>query len=240
MSFQVYNPISTTQDYLQQIINTIIDNAYSIGDYKFSVENTDNNYWLLCDGRSLSRSEYSQLFNVIGTNFGSIDNEHFNLPDLKGKIFGQSSSIHPIGQNVGTETVTLDITQIPSHNHTATAENSGIHNHTGTADAAGIHNHTSNANGGQGGLGLVTADGTQTATETDNSNGELKLWTTPTALSINNAGEHTHNLSINNSGEHTHTLTVNNTGGGLPHNNMQPTLFAGNTFILFKLPYIII
>jgi hypothetical protein len=26
-------------------------------------------------------------------------------------------------------------------------------------------------------------------------------------------------------------LDIYNTGGGLPHNNMQPTLFIGNTFI---------
>lgn len=34
-----------------------------------------------------------------------------------------------------------------------------------------------------------------------------------------------------NAGTHTHTFTTNSTGGGLPHNNMQPTLFIGNVFI---------
>lgn len=32
-------------------------------------------------------------------------------------------------------------------------------------------------------------------------------------------------------GSSTTGITINNTGGGLPHNNMQPTLFGGNVFI---------
>jgi microcystin-dependent protein len=32
-------------------------------------------------------------------------------------------------------------------------------------------------------------------------------------------------------GTSTTGITINNTGGGLPHNNMQPTLFIGNVFI---------
>jgi microcystin-dependent protein len=39
-----------------------------------------------------------------------------------------------------------------------------------------------------------------------------------------------------NAGTHTHTFTTNNTGGGLPHNNMQPTLFIGNVFIFSGVP----
>ena len=39
-----------------------------------------------------------------------------------------------------------------------------------------------------------------------------------------------------NGGTHTHTFTTNNTGGGLPHNNMQPTLFIGNVFIFSGVP----
>lgn len=41
--------------------------------------------WLFCDGASLLRSSYSALFAAIGTNFGSADGTHFNLPDLRGR-----------------------------------------------------------------------------------------------------------------------------------------------------------
>lgn len=43
--------------------------------------------WMICDGSAISRSEYSQLFNIIGTSFGSGDGSTtFNIPNKKGRI----------------------------------------------------------------------------------------------------------------------------------------------------------
>lgn len=43
--------------------------------------------WLLCDGSAILRSLYSQLFDVIGTTYGSGNGTTtFNLPDLRGRI----------------------------------------------------------------------------------------------------------------------------------------------------------
>ena len=39
--------------------------------------------FLLCDGSSVSRSQYPALFAVIGTKFGSDDDATFKLPDLR-------------------------------------------------------------------------------------------------------------------------------------------------------------
>lgn len=48
-----------------------------------------------CDGRAVSRTQYSALFNVIGTSFGNGDNvSTFNVPDLRECVLvgaGQSS-----------------------------------------------------------------------------------------------------------------------------------------------------
>ena len=66
----------------------------------------------------------------------------------------------------------------------------------------------------------------------DASVGELNVWTTPAALSIDGAAAHSH--AIESAGEHAHTFTTGSTGGGLAHNTMQPTLFAGNVFIMAK------
>lgn len=42
------------------------------------------NGYLPCDGRAVSRTEYSALFNVIGTSFGNGDNvSTFNVPDMR-------------------------------------------------------------------------------------------------------------------------------------------------------------
>ncbi|MCP4135535.1 MAG: hypothetical protein GY754_31490, partial [bacterium] len=40
--------------------------------------------WLLCDGQAYGRTEYSELFQVIGTAWGSPDDSRFNVPDLQG------------------------------------------------------------------------------------------------------------------------------------------------------------
>ena len=42
--------------------------------------------YLLCDGSSLLRADYSGLFAVIGTAYGAVDGTHFNLPDMRGKF----------------------------------------------------------------------------------------------------------------------------------------------------------
>ena len=39
---------------------------------------------LYCDGTSYLKSQYARLFSVIGTAFGSVDADHFNVPDLRG------------------------------------------------------------------------------------------------------------------------------------------------------------
>jgi microcystin-dependent protein len=42
--------------------------------------------YLLCDGRSYVKTDYPDLFTVIGTSFGSADATHFNVPDLRGQF----------------------------------------------------------------------------------------------------------------------------------------------------------
>jgi len=49
--------------------------------------------WLYCNGQSLSRSgDYKELYDAIRTNYGQADNEHFNVPDLRGVFIRGTSS----------------------------------------------------------------------------------------------------------------------------------------------------
>ena len=51
--------------------------------------------WLKCDGSSLLRTDYADLFTAIGTTYGYTDSTHFNLPDFQGAFlrgFGGASS----------------------------------------------------------------------------------------------------------------------------------------------------
>lgn len=41
--------------------------------------------WLYCNGQSLTRTgEFKELYDAIQTNYGQADNDHFNVPDLRG------------------------------------------------------------------------------------------------------------------------------------------------------------
>lgn len=79
--------------------------------------------WMFCDGRLLQISQYTALFALVGTIYGGNGTTTFALPDLRGRIpvgTGQSpgSSDVNLGEVGGSETVTLNVMEIPSHIHT--------------------------------------------------------------------------------------------------------------------------
>lgn len=79
--------------------------------------------WLSCDGRALLRSEYIELFLVIGTTYGAGNGTTtFNIPDLRGRDIiglgqGDTSSNRVIGEKGGSEYKILTIENIPPHTH---------------------------------------------------------------------------------------------------------------------------
>lgn len=77
--------------------------------------------WLLCNGGAYSKTEYSDLFNVIGTTYGSTDTT-FNVPQLNGRVpVGQNtgdSDFAIIGQNGGEKKHQLNLEEMPKHAHT--------------------------------------------------------------------------------------------------------------------------
>jgi microcystin-dependent protein len=77
--------------------------------------------WALCNGQLLSISQYSTLYNLIGTIYGGDGVQTFGLPNLQGRTpVHQGSSgggNYVIGQTGGLESVTLTISQYPIHNH---------------------------------------------------------------------------------------------------------------------------
>jgi microcystin-dependent protein len=79
--------------------------------------------WAFCDGQLISIEENTALFALIGTIYGGNGQNSFGLPDLRGRVPVGTGSNSPLGsipegQAAGSETVTLTLTQIPSHTHT--------------------------------------------------------------------------------------------------------------------------
>ena len=78
--------------------------------------------WLLCNGQSLDRDEYPELFEVLGTIYGGNDeNNTFNLPQTLGKtIVGynqEETDFNELGKIGGEKLVKLSTNNIPSHKH---------------------------------------------------------------------------------------------------------------------------
>ncbi len=78
--------------------------------------------WALCDGSLLQISQYTVLFQLVGTTYGGNGQTTFALPDLRGRAVihqgtGTGLSPYVMGQPVGAETVTLAAAQMASHTH---------------------------------------------------------------------------------------------------------------------------
>lgn len=69
-------------DIVKPLIKAAILAAVPIGVMVHYSGTTIPEGYLLCNGASLSRTEYPELFEVIGTKIGAVDSAHFNIPDL--------------------------------------------------------------------------------------------------------------------------------------------------------------
>ena len=78
--------------------------------------------WAFCDGQLLPISQNTALFALVGTSYGGDGKSTFALPDMRGNApmhrgRGSGLSERFIGEQSGTETVTLLQSEIPVHNH---------------------------------------------------------------------------------------------------------------------------
>jgi microcystin-dependent protein len=76
------------------------------------------NGWLIANGQAISRSQYDELFGVIGTTYGGGDGSTtFNVPNLSGRFPLGVGGSHGRSSTGGQETVTLTESQMPRHRH---------------------------------------------------------------------------------------------------------------------------
>ncbi|KAA9339762.1 hypothetical protein F0P96_03865 [Hymenobacter busanensis] len=73
--------------------------------------------WIPCRGASLPIKGNEALHSLLGTLYGSSP-EHFNLPNLQGRVPVGATTPEQVGITGGRDTVALTLAQLPAHNHT--------------------------------------------------------------------------------------------------------------------------
>lgn len=154
-------------------------------------------------GQAISRTTYATLFGIVGTTFGTGDGSTtFNIPDIRGRVIAGIDNMGGTSANRltglsggvdgdvtgavgGAESVTLDVTMIPSHGHSASSV---------VTDPSHTHFDGSAQNVSGPGGGLIGAGNTS----------QRSTSASVTGISV--------------------STTISNTGGGLSHNNIQPTI----------------
>jgi microcystin-dependent protein len=78
--------------------------------------------WAFCNGQILPISQNTALFSLLGTTYGGDGRSNFALPNMQGSApmqpgQGPGLSLHDLGETGGSQTVTLQVSEMPSHTH---------------------------------------------------------------------------------------------------------------------------
>jgi len=105
---------------------------YFVGEIRVFPFNFAPQGWHLCDGTILPVNGNVALYSLIGNTYGGTAPNTFALPDLRGKVPVTQGNLtsnpnNPVNYTMGllggAENVTLNLTQIPAHNHSFCVKN---------------------------------------------------------------------------------------------------------------------
>jgi microcystin-dependent protein len=179
-----------------------------VGSFRISAKGSAGAGELVCNGASLLRTAFPDLFNAIGTTWGSVDSVHFTLP-----LLTDTNRYLRAGGGSGPAVGTYQSSQNAAHTHsvtgapavgTLTTDSQGAHTHSATPNEGSGHSH--GVSGGTrgappvGSIGLVGQGGADFPFQ----NIVINNATTGMSITIGSAGAHTHNV--------TGTLTVGTLG----------------------------
>lgn len=102
------------------------------------------------NGQTMSISQNSTLFSLLGTHFGGDGRATFAVPDMRGRSavhYGTGQGLSPLrlGQTGGRETTVLYQGNLPAHTHLQTAHDHSVPGHSHTANLV-THTGTGNTN----------------------------------------------------------------------------------------------
>jgi microcystin-dependent protein len=195
--------------------NLVRHDKPGIGSFQISGKATAGPGELACNGASLLRASYPDLFTAIGTTFGAADGTHFTLPLLTdtNRYLRAAGGALAVGA--------YQASQNKAHTHTGsgtTSVESATHTHagsgnTGAMSANASHSHTSNA--------AFAGGGTATVGSSLGANSGATIDATNT--------DHVHAYSFTTSGQsanHTHTYSFTTSGGSADGTEARPESMA--------------
>jgi microcystin-dependent protein len=101
----------------EAVAELLVDRMFEAGDIKVTAAlHPPSGDWLVCNGQTLSRTDFADLFDAIGTTYGAGDGvSTFAIPDFRGCVV----RIDPfeLGWRSGNDSVVLTTGQLPAHNH---------------------------------------------------------------------------------------------------------------------------
>jgi len=95
-----------------------------LGEIKIISWNFPPKGWAFCNGQLLPINQNQALFSILGTTYGGNGQTTFALPNLQGRSPVHVGSGISLGELGGETAHTLNISELPAHNHVPNA-NSG-------------------------------------------------------------------------------------------------------------------
>lgn len=160
--------------------------------------------WLVCDGSHKSQADFSELFGVLGTSYGTpqggLANTHFLLPDLKARV--------PVGYNASTIADDSNVAGNDGRSARAIGAVGGEEAHTLVASEAPTLQHTHTVDSYDIGNTDPRTHSGNTATKTDTRSTGITMDNASTGIRIQRIGlgdrsGQTPSYQLSDRGDHT-------------------------------------
>ena len=121
-----------------------------LGEIKIISWNFPPKGWTFCNGQLLPINQNQALFAILGTTYGGNGQTNFGLPNLQGRVPFHVGNGIVLGELGGETAHTLNITELPAHQHSFVAAN--------------VQADTTSANGNTPSNAVMTAKGVAATT----------------------------------------------------------------------------